>query len=228
MKDGYVDPQSINPIIYHNIVARGTDAANSEQLMYGFNKVTIASSNDRCVALPVEITNQKLYVNNYTSEIITVYGNKNGESIVQNVTNATPTTMSSINLSPGKTVEFVRIGSVWLAVSFNGIANKPLVYKAILTQSGPNAPVATVLNSGDNNFFKDLTWSRINIGMYRIVRSGITNTNTLVLIGVSTPIGLEIGFQITNDEILITQYKNGVLSDNFDNPIHISIEYYKS
>lgn len=228
LKDGYVHPQSIKPITYYNIIATGILPNEAELLKYGFNHVTVASSSSNGVALPIEVTNQKLYINNYTSEVITIYGNQDGQNIIQDVTNATPTTMSSINLSPGKSVEFVRIGSIWLAVSFNGIANKPLVYKAILTQSGTNVPVETILNKGDNNFFKDLTWSRVNVGMYRIVSSGITNTNTLVLTGVSTPIGLEIGFQITNGEILIAQYKNGVLSDTFDNPIHISIEYYGS
>ena len=231
LKDGYVDPLSINPITYYNIEATGTTSLGSQLLKYGFNQVTVASSNNRCVSLPEEITNQKLYINNYTSEVITVYGNKAGQLILQNVTNNTPTTFDNIDLQPGKTVEFVRIGSIWLAVSFNGVANKPLVYKAILTQSGTNAPVATVLNSGDANYLGDLTWLRISAGLYYCDLTGASISNTLVnfnFIGGSPTQNMYcISGQSGNQKINISSYNNGIAYDGFQY-LSITIEYYGS
>ncbi len=56
----------------------------------------------------------------------------------------------------------------------------PKIYKAIITQTGTNNPVATVLNSGDNNFLTGVTLSRHTTGDYYINKIGITDSNTFV------------------------------------------------
>lgn len=45
-------------------------------------------------------------------------------------------------------------------------ANSIKKYKALLTQSGLNAPVATVLNSGDADFLGNIVWTRDRTGTY--------------------------------------------------------------
>ena len=164
LKDGFIDPTSISAIDYYNVTATGLNAAGAKLLKYGYNQVTTATSSEKCVALPTEITNQKLYIKNSVPESIYIYGNQLGEFIIQDVTNSYPSTLNSITLNPGQSVELIRVGSVWLAISFSGVANKPLIYKAILTQTNTNAPIATVLNSNDSNYLGDLTWERYGVG----------------------------------------------------------------
>jgi len=53
------------------------------------------------------------------------------------------------------------------------------VYTALLTQSGTNAPVATVLE----NTLGSITWSRINTGIYLAKSSNLFTTNTAIIIG---------------------------------------------
>ena len=52
------------------------------------------------------------------------------------------------------------------------------IYKAILTQSGTNDPVATVLNGNDSNYL-NIVWTRNGNGSYLGTYNGITNTNTI-------------------------------------------------
>jgi hypothetical protein len=51
----------------------------------------------------------------------------------------------------------------------NSAAEAPKVYRALLTQSGTNAPVATVL---ENTLGGTLVWSRLNQGVYRGTLTG--------------------------------------------------------
>lgn len=224
LKDGYIDPKSINPITYHNIIATGTNAAGAKLLKYGYNQITTATSSEKCVALPTEITNQKLYINNYTSESIYIYGNQLEEFIIQDVTNNTPSTFSNITLNPGKSVELIRVGSVWLAISFSGVANKPLIYKAILTQTGSNDPVATVLNGNDANYL-NIVWTRNGDGSYLGTYNGITNINTIP--HVSGAFADTFGYDVKaiSDAVWITQYDGAVATDGILY-LYVTIEYY--
>jgi hypothetical protein len=59
-------------------------------------------------------------------------------------------------------------------------AAEPKVYRALLTQSGPDAPVATVLE----NTIGDIVWTRDSEGVYRgTLLDAFTISRTVVLIG---------------------------------------------
>lgn len=52
---------------------------------------------------------------------------------------------------------------------------EPLIYRAILTQSGTSAPVATVLQ---NDFDDDITYTYTSIGTYTATATGLLNNTT--------------------------------------------------
>lgn len=109
------------------------------------------------------------------------------------------------------------------------IPSTPKVYKAILTQSGTNAPDAKVLNSSDANYLGDLTWYRDNVGRYYASKIGISSKNTLVSIcGIRTADTETVysGNAQTNT-VIINQFVAGSYIDGILY-MAVTIEYYGS
>ncbi len=71
-----------------------------------------------------------------------------------------------------------------------------LVYTALLTQSGTDAPVATVLNSADANYLGDVVWTYDDVGTYTGTLAGaFTEAKTHCLISLDYNAG-QPGFAI--------------------------------
>ena len=70
------------------------------------------------------------------------------------------------------------------------------VYTALLTQSGTNAPVATVL---ENTLGGDVVWSRHGVGVYSGTLSGVfTLEKTYVILGIPDNVSNAVGYFVTN------------------------------
>lgn len=72
-------------------------------------------------------------------------------------------------------------GGVTSQSTVDGIKNGAVkVYRALLTQSGTNAPVATVL---ENTLGGDPVWSYIDVGQYALTLTGVfVETKTIMFI----------------------------------------------
>ena len=225
--DGLIPSGAIPPIEYRNISASGETADTAAPLSYGFNYINNASVAQRGVYLPTDIQEQNVYIINSTATPIYVYGENAASSILKLDTRDFVADTTYLVLNKNASVKFFRVGTRWVAEPFNGIKNKPLIYKAILTQSGTNAPVATVLNSNDSNYLGDLTWLRDDVGSYYASKNGISSTNTLLTIsGIRTAATETIysGNAQTNT-ILINQFVAGSRIDGILY-LAVTIEYY--
>lgn len=109
-------------------------------------------------------------------------------------------------------------------LTFSGVANKPLVYKAILTQNWTNDPVATVLNSNDSNYL-DIIWTRNGDGSYLGTYNGITNTNTIPHVSGAFADTFGYDVQVISNAVWITQYNGAVPTDGMLY-LYVTIEYY--
>lgn len=70
--------------------------------------------------------------------------------------------------------------SDWITISTSQNGSKYKVYTALFSQTGVEAPVATVLK---NTFEAEPIWTRINIGQYRATLAGTFTTNkTFVMV----------------------------------------------
>lgn len=103
--------------------------------------------------------------------------------IVTEVTTAELTTLvSESGLNPGLQYKTTETGVVVVATSTNTyvkIDARPYkVYTALLTQTGENAPVATVLE----NTIGDIVWSRTDVGVYFATLSGAFPINKTFII----------------------------------------------
>jgi hypothetical protein len=71
-------------------------------------------------------------------------------------------------------------------------------YIAILTQAGTDAPVATILNSGDYNYLGEILWTRDGAGYYLgYLENGFT-AKTAVLFSQINNIGFCYGARVGN------------------------------
>lgn len=104
------------------------------------------------------------------------------------------------------------------------------VYTALLTQSGSNAPNATVL---ENTFPAALTWTRASTGIYNVALSGsfpISGTFCSATVH-SVPQGTErhaMFGAVTNHQCRLRLYATGsnILKDNFNKFMSVEIRAY--
>ena len=84
-------------------------------------------------------------------------------------------------------------------------------YVALLTQSGTDAPVATVLS---NNLTGTFTWARTDVGIYTLTASAATFTadKTIVFLNAGSAQSLITG-ERTSDTVLTIQTISGGLAD---------------
>ena len=84
-------------------------------------------------------------------------------------------------------------------------------YVALLTQSGTDAPVATVLS---NNLTGTFTWARTDVGIYTLTTSAATFTadKTIVFLNAGSAPSLITG-ERTSDTVLTIQTISGGLAD---------------
>jgi len=102
----------------------------------------------------------------------------------------------------------------------------PKVYKALLTQSGTNAPVATVL---ENTLGFTVDWIYEGEGSYKTNTEGLLIENTyLVFFGDARAGNRDVKYIISGDnEIELYTYLNGVQSDSvIASSISVLIEVY--
>ena len=122
-----------------------------------------------------------------------------------------------------------------------GLNDKPVVdsrpykvYTALLTQSGTDAPVATVL---ENSIPIDITYSYIGVGIFRgsfPYPSDITSTKLAIILG--KLVGEQMGALYTYDSLgysggnivfsLKTKSNASTFSNNLLNPTFIEIRVY--
>ncbi len=90
------------------------------------------------------------------------------------------------------------------------------VYKALLTQSGTDAPVATVL---ENTLGGTVVWEYRGVGTYRgQLVDAFTNNKTFILANHSASLLGEtslLGVRVDDDFVEITSFASGVLQDVF-------------
>ena len=85
-------------------------------------------------------------------------------------------------------------------------ATRPLVYKALLTQTSTNAPVATVV---ENTLEDDLVWAYSAEGVYTGTLTGaFTNNHTLLILNSNTVAAV----RTSADVITLTGASNGLLT----------------
>lgn len=110
-----------------------------------------------------------------------------------------------------------------IATSPSGQSYK--VYTALLTQTGINAPVATVLE----NTIGNIVWARNNTGIYQAVLLGaFTSDKTHLLCGtlqISNNSEL-IFYQLDQDEVILQTSINGFISDDLLSNFSIEIRVY--
>ena len=81
------------------------------------------------------------------------------------------------------------------------------VYTAALTQTGNNAPVASVLQNTTGGVF---TWSYVNTGKYRVTVSNITLPANKVVIFENATNDLNLGGKITSTTVIdVEQFSSG-------------------
>lgn len=105
----------------------------------------------------------------------------------------------------------------------------PKIYKAILTQTGTNDPVATVLNENDSNYLGNLTWQRYSTGEFGASKNGVSSTNTSFIassnFGASSSDLITIQVSCSNNVIYFATYVSGIFKDGI-NQMFVTIEYY--
>ena len=106
---------------------------------------------------------------NFTNVASVVSGTINTTGCVFDAIGTTPTTYSN-----GSTLAHYETQSYTYEDLKTGLNGNPKVYKALLTQSGTNAPVATVLV---NTLSGTPVWSRVSIGYYKLTLSSEFTTN---------------------------------------------------
>jgi len=81
------------------------------------------------------------------------------------------------------------------------------VYTAALTQTGNNAPVASVLQNTTGGVF---TWSYVSTGKYRVTVSNITLPANKVVIFYNSTNDLNLGGKITSTTVIdVEQFSSG-------------------
>ena len=104
------------------------------------------------------------------------------------------------------------------------------VYKAIVTQTGTNVPIANVINSNDKNFLSGVQIKRYDVGYYGFEIQGATDQNTICLITYGLNNRALDGFihvGVGGGGVALSNYVAGVPSDTITQ-LSIYIEYYGS
>lgn len=210
--------------------ATGSSDSDANLLALGHNLVN-SGGVGRGVLLPQTPNSGDVVVVSTTGNYeITIYSatGSNTNQIITGVQGYNSTSGYSY-LKKYSITRYTYIGTtgLWLEEIIEGTQSnlKPKVYKAILTQSGTNAPVATVLNGNDANYLGDLTWQRDVSGTCSTSKTGISNTNTICNTNLrSGNYNNVIVVSPTTNSIVIRNFISNAFSDGFS--ISITIEYY--
>jgi len=98
-----------------------------------------------------------------------------------------------------------------------------LKYVALLTQTGTDAPVATVL---ENTLGGTVVWTRSEAGVYAGTLSGVfTENKTAIFLGAAAGNIIQYGFVDSTNYILLLTTEGGVAADEklFLTPIEIRV-----
>lgn len=168
---------------------------------------------------------------NFTNVASVVSGTINTTGCVFDAIGTTPTTYSN-----GSTLAHYETQSYTWADLKTGLNGNPKIYKALLSQSGTNAPVATVLV---NTLSGTPVWSRTGIGAYVLTLVGEFQANkTHIIINPFSETGVpsdgQMGAYRGNDDTITlvsrVLVQGGVVtwndSDDMINNASITIEVY--
>lgn len=122
-----------------------------------------------------------------------------------------------------KLIEIIaKVNTLWAS-----LVAQPKVYKALLTQTGTGAPVATILT---NTLSGTPVWSYSATGRYVLtLTSEFTSAKTSFFINATNSADggyLFGGFRANTDEVNVSSSSAGVLSDDLLNETPITIEVY--
>lgn len=101
----------------------------------------------------------------------------------------------------------------------------PTIYKAIITQTGTAAPVATVL---ENTLKTNVIWTRDSAGSYYgTLEGGEFNASTFILATIAKPTGAFLIYGFTSGSILTVLTKDAAgVSDDLDGTAYIEVQVY--
>lgn len=137
-------------------------------------------------------------------------------------------TISAANFNSGAATD----GQVLTADGSGGAAwenaRSYKVYTALLTQTGENAPVATVL---ENTLGGTLVWTRISAGAYKATLIGAFPVDKCFFLPVAISVPMDGGTsiqmsRISNDEIAIETSNDDIISACIDGRWPIEIRVY--
>lgn len=157
---------------------------------------------------------------NFTNVASVVSGTINTTGCVFDAIGTTPTTYSN-----GSTLAHYETQSYTWADLKTGLNGNPKIYKALLSQSGTNAPVATVLV---NTLSGTPVWSYGTVGRYLLTLVGeFDASKTMIFISNNDIISLFSCYRLNDDVIrLECSDLSLVKADDLVNGLPITIEVY--
>jgi len=101
----------------------------------------------------------------------------------------------------------------------------PIIYKAIITQTGTAAPVATIL---ENSLNTNVIWTRDSAGSYYgTLEGGEFNTPTFILATIAKPTGAFLIYGYTSGSVLTVLTKDAAgVADDLDGTAYIEVQVY--
>ncbi len=131
------------------------------------------------------------------------------------------------NTSNNVTPADVRTSIINTIDTLVGVGVQPKVYKAILNQTGTNAPVATVLV---NTLGGTVVWTRSGVGTYLATLAAAFPADKTIIFSTS-PVLLEDGesssaYAGSDDVFNVVSYSSSVASDGVINQFSVIVEVY--
>jgi len=200
---------------------------------------------DNLAAFPVEGKVETLYVDESTGAVYiwtgTEYITADFQPIHTNVTEAVPYTGVELPTEDGVIVgdtvsakfnnnivgDYTWDGAVWV-LNFTTKAVIPQVYKALISQTGTDAPTAVIM---ENTLSGTPVWTYVDVGEYRLTLAGAftvgkTAVSTQATFGVDYGIPIVTALflnyiDIGTYSLFASDYENGIFEKSF-----LSIEIY--
>jgi hypothetical protein len=100
----------------------------------------------------------------------------------------------------------------------------PIIYKAIITQTGTAAPVATIL---ENSLNTNVIWTRSGVGVYKgSLEGGEFNTPTFVLATIASPGAFLIYGNTANSDIIVSTKDAAGVAVDLVGTAYIEVQVY--
>lgn len=212
-------PNSITPITHSDLLYNVVEVLSANTYTTGGTYISSAST--------IDFSTNGVNYSVDLSELDDNYLPLTGGTITGNINTNTLTVQT---LGTGTSVTNLGIDSSGNVVSGTTNGTGPLRYKALLTQSGTDAPVSTVL---ENSLGGEIVWSRDGVGRFIGTLIGVFSLNkTFLLLGTVTDGDTTLSFgsnlvRLSIDELeLATISDSGGRIDGVLNNTSILIEVY--